>query len=547
MAEVQHLKDKGIPLKIDGSTRYVRGATKYTTCADVIKMVLKRTGIGKEYRHLFGIYEVSLFDEKQIPCKTRILKVIESWRGVPNKLVLRRTEPMASVANAESQEPRKSKLGKKKVKSPLRAQTEDSYMKTLISLARFVEKQKNKLEVNHVAGYEDSTTDSDSSMDEFLSSLDRSKMAGFVHFFAAMAGGKHRKSRAHARAKPQTSDSDESNDISPSVSKKLHWKRRKEVNRRQQLAQRRKTRKAAADDVHPNKIHRVERVNFGFVDVEPVCRDQIYNHIAREPREPTLRDPRSRINPSRPCTARRRLLPTKKSTYRVSSKNSSGTGLLKDLSSSCTSDDECHMIGTFRPIRSAEHGLDRLGQTASAKNHTSTINYQVDYLHDSPLPLSDFDTAFVGDYRFRTVDINTTETHTGTDIPAATSGCDAIGGHKLVDYAITDDESDETESDFDSACSKCSFSSGSSVLTNSSNVYQPQHSETGCDVICDNDVTNMADRSDVSDYIRSLFNKSCVVSEDEAMNSFMKSLICEDDSDEGLSSMESDLDKDCKL
>lgn len=554
MVDVQHLKDKGIPIRIDGSTRYVKGATKYTTCSDVIKMVLKKTGIGKEYRHLFAIFEVSLHEEKQIPCKSRIVKVIEAWGGAQNKLVLRKTEPLVS-SNAECMETKVKSKGKKS-KSPVHSSTQDSYLQTLVSLAKFVEKQKNILESNRqMTSSEDSTSDSDSSMDEFLSNLDRSKMAGFVHFFAAMAGGKPKRAAARSRTRTHVSDTDDSSEHSPGFSRKHQWRNRPVRKSRQPTKPARKLKKSSADGIHPNKIHKVERINFGFIDVEPNSRDQVYTHVSRDENINPPRDPRSRLHSSRPCTARRRLLVGKKYGYCLNSKTSSTTGLLKDINASFH-DDDCMTHGTYRQIQpEIASVVDRRmslpgGSTGYHGNRKQTLR------HDRMS--TDFDQALTTSFDVsrsysinRSTELFCQDLHRNGLSPILDNN--AVTDHRLVDYTITDDECEEIDSEPDSVLSKCSLSSGStsSSLSSDSNVRKSENEieNSGSDIANINHVTKMADNLNISDYIRSIFSKNCAVSEDEEMNSFMKSMLCEDElsSDEGLSSMESGMDKNVKL
>ena len=593
MVDVQHLKDKGIPLRVDGITRYVRGTTKYTTCSDVVKMVLKKTGVGKEYRHLFAIYEVSLHEEKQLPSKSRIVKVIESWCGLPNKLVLRKTEPIPATNTAPVDiETKKEKLKGKKAKSPVR---NEAYVQTLISLAKFVEKQKKTID-EHIlrTSSEESTTDSDSSMDEFLSSLDKSKMAGFVHFFAAMAGGKQKdknhttKHRTKSSSRPQASDTDESPEHSPIFSRRHHWRNRNVIKGKQHARNSRKSKKPSAGDIHPNKMHkveRIERINFGFIDVEPNSRDQVYTHVSKDENQNALRDPRSRLHPAKPCTARRRLLVgNRKSRYSLDSKDSTNSRLFKDTSSS-TSEEEHMTVGTFKPIQPVVAVVarrDRMSLPGGKSAHHGTcdiaeLHCNVDLLTNNGNTSLDLDQAFMLNCNITNTNARFNSTCERLQVAGQLNGCEfspildtkAYFSQKLVDYTITDNEADETESDIDSACSKCSFNSGfTSQSSHSSNVRETSlvYSDSDSDVIntnnfkrfnkmADNDfdnayhVTNMAGKVDISDYIRSVFSQTSSVNEDEAMNSFMKSILCEDDSydDEGVSSMESGLENSVRL
>ncbi|XP_060556374.1 uncharacterized protein LOC132717025 [Ruditapes philippinarum] len=277
MADVLHLKDKGIPLKVDGSIRYVKGATKYTTCADVIKMVLKKTGIKKEYRHLFAIYEVSLNTEKPLPCKSRIVKVIQAWRGEPNRLVLRKSEPLTPV---EVKDKRSRWNLKKKSTQHISETRKLPDIETLTSLVEMVDKHKNRVQqdarpnIGQRELFVDSTSDSDSSMDEFLSKLDHSKINGLINFFAAIATKKHRRQtyrRSNSGSTNEYADSSDSSPVRPRR-RKVKCSAAKKTKSRSS-----RSRMMESADVHPNKRHAVQMVNFGFIDVEPRSQDRVYS------------------------------------------------------------------------------------------------------------------------------------------------------------------------------------------------------------------------------------------------------------------------------
>ncbi|KAH3870739.1 uncharacterized protein LOC127868332 [Dreissena polymorpha] len=527
MVDVQHMKDKGIPLRIDGSTRYVKGATKYTTCADVIKMVLKKTGIGKEYRHLFCIFENSLTGEKLVPRNERMLKLVQSWNGGPNKLVMRRVEPLATVENPEiaSKPKTKTLFSKNKTEHVVKAgKKEDPYMRTLISLAYFVEKQKAKLGEPATERCE-SSSESDSSMEDFLSNLDRTKMAGLVHFFAAMAGAK--KKSCTKLAPRKSSESDESGEPMVSLPKRRNSKRRSK-NHLRSKRQHKRHKNAPTEitgDIHPNKMHRIDRVNFGFIDVEPCSRDLLYS---RSNRNLHRFSPHTKEHTSRTFTARRRLLPSISATYDMSkNRRQSASSFLP------FSDDECMSDGKFTQIT----------HRASASSESSASTFEVDctYL----VPNSQF---YVMDRRHSHVLVPRTTCIDDLHRVHTVSGENFGPIHKkLVDYTITDDEMSDIDSDIGSAGSKCSFSSVSSEgscgnLCQQSAVHKNQYND--CAFI----QTEIGD-NDVSDYIRNVFSKKCaIINEDEEMDSFMKSVLGDDSvSDEGHCSMGSDFERDMRV
>ena len=515
------LKDRGIPLRIDGVTRFVKGASKYTTVNDVIKMVLKKTGIGKEYRHLFAIYEVSLVGEKLLPPKDRILKLIASWNDAPNKLILRRVEPLATVQDNNKDKKQKTKLERIRQEStrinPVQ-KAEDQYMKTLVSLANFVERQKQKFTENvepHAAP--DSSSESDESVDEFLSNLDHSKVTGFVQFFAAMAGGAKSKKARKKNLKETSSESDDADN-------RVVFRRRRPVRRnrsslratkvQEQRHIQRQNMKKTTMDVHPNKMHRIERVNFGFIDVEPSSRDHVY----AEPSFDTF-NRRLKAHKEKVFTARRRLL-----------SNTSSDECAKSNASECLSDSHHKTLTHVRSNGSCATVNSSLNSTSNCSTLSSSS--------------SDFDNAFmVNDSHLS----RTTRRNSDTSMTLVGRVRSLNNKAKLVDYTVTEDELSDVDSDIGSAGSKLSFfssSSGSSIESchdSKTTTVKNAHAQDST-----NDVTQMSKHIDldVSDYIRCIFGKKCDLNEDEEMDSFMKSVVADDSiSDEGMSSMESDIEK----
>jgi hypothetical protein len=70
-----------VPININGTHMIVKGVSKYTTCSDVIKMVLKKVNIGRENgsSEAFGIFEYAHGTERLLSGKSRLLKVMRSW------------------------------------------------------------------------------------------------------------------------------------------------------------------------------------------------------------------------------------------------------------------------------------------------------------------------------------------------------------------------------------------------------------------------------------------------------------------------------------
>ena len=78
-------------VQFNGQLILVPGVTRFTTCDDVIEMMLYRTA---EDRQFFSLYELCFGVERKLYGKASILKVIRSW-GIDKKkfaLLLRKTE-----------------------------------------------------------------------------------------------------------------------------------------------------------------------------------------------------------------------------------------------------------------------------------------------------------------------------------------------------------------------------------------------------------------------------------------------------------------------
>lgn len=547
MDDVKHLKDKGIPLKIDGCTRFVKGATKYTTCGDVIKMVLKKTGVRKEYRHLFSIYEVSNDVEKALPCKSRIVKVVGTWRGQPHKLVLRKTDPLTPLVLNEKTKKWNLKR-KSKSCAPEVNKLREPYIQTLTTIAEMIGKRKEQHTTDGCSGISntipDSTSDSDSSMDEFLSKFDRSKMVGLFNFFAAIAMKKQR--RASQRSTARTvHESDDSSDVSPVRTKRTH-RSTKHHPLEQMKAQISKSRMKESADMHPNKLHAIHRVNFGFIDVEPRSHDRVYSLADVCPTEEHKAKMRSNSNSV--FTARRRLIPGKLSNYNTgrprsgtdtSDENNASTGPYKMRKLEMRQEVWCES-----PIQSADSGHEEDSDSST-----------------------DLDTAFV----LETNACDVTKTYKHVDIvgyehfPAPLDYKPTTSSaRKLVEYSITDDEFSDYDNDdnddiidfvkIDEADDRLAIDNEFKINVNEEQAmdavgrFRAVHLQSdSCDYYLKNDKKNGLEmKNDVADYIKSIFGKTSA-NEDDEMNSFMNSMMLDESSDDGLSSMASDLEKDVRL
>lgn len=76
-----------INILVNGKKKRLRGVTRYTTCDDVIKMVVKKTAQRPaEVPPAFAVFERFNGTERQLSRKDRILKVVRSWGSDAGKV-----------------------------------------------------------------------------------------------------------------------------------------------------------------------------------------------------------------------------------------------------------------------------------------------------------------------------------------------------------------------------------------------------------------------------------------------------------------------------
>jgi hypothetical protein len=131
-----------------------------------------------------------------------------------------------------------------------------------------------------------------------------------------------------------------------------------------------------------------------------------------------------------------------------------------------------------------------------------------------------------------------------------------FSNQRLVDYSITDDEQDNSDDDMqhpgfflinkdknlNSTQNLDCFSIKAEVERKTPYLSEKDTSENSISFLTKDTRGDYETNINFADYIKSIFGNKCA-SEDEEMNSFMKSMMSDDSSDEGLSSMESNLDK----
>ena len=83
-----------LDILVDGKRKRLRGVTKYTTCDDVIKMVIKKTIQPHAEKPMFAVFGSFNGKERQLSRKDRIIKVLRSWGSDSEKIVIsvRRTD-----------------------------------------------------------------------------------------------------------------------------------------------------------------------------------------------------------------------------------------------------------------------------------------------------------------------------------------------------------------------------------------------------------------------------------------------------------------------
>ena len=108
---IQSKKNKfyEVPFTIDERCLLIQGVTKWTTCSDVIKMVSNRFYSKTESRNTasFEMFVSSRDEEKQLPIKSKLVKVMRSWKPQnDSKFVMRmvRTVTRPKVSEAKRRE-----------------------------------------------------------------------------------------------------------------------------------------------------------------------------------------------------------------------------------------------------------------------------------------------------------------------------------------------------------------------------------------------------------------------------------------------------------
>ena len=83
-----------VPVYFDGKVLLVKNVTKYTTCSDVVHMLMLKSGISIERISSYTLFEVTGDLQRMLQGRTRIIKTLRSWGCEKDsfRFVLRNTE-----------------------------------------------------------------------------------------------------------------------------------------------------------------------------------------------------------------------------------------------------------------------------------------------------------------------------------------------------------------------------------------------------------------------------------------------------------------------
>ena len=178
MSNQRRGKVKDIVLKIGDTNKTVQGVTGQTMCGDIIKIVLRKMDNTKQNTSSYAMFECCNDSERLLSDKTKVLKTMRSW-GSDNSyhFSLKVARRASKIFNAKQGKTRKTE----KVANNLDVSNK---IESAAKLAHFVQSQRDRLQrrqsTSHVT--EIYCNNGDTSIDEFISNVDHSKMAGFLNF-----------------------------------------------------------------------------------------------------------------------------------------------------------------------------------------------------------------------------------------------------------------------------------------------------------------------------------------------------------------------------
>ena len=68
-----------VPVHFDGNVLLVKNVTKYTTCSDVVHMLLLKSGLSVERISSYALFEATGDLERMLSGRTRVIKTLRSW------------------------------------------------------------------------------------------------------------------------------------------------------------------------------------------------------------------------------------------------------------------------------------------------------------------------------------------------------------------------------------------------------------------------------------------------------------------------------------
>ena len=172
-----------ITLKIGEKSKTIQGVTEHTTCSDVIRMVLRKSDGAKDNGQTYAIFECGSNSERMLSDQTRVLKTMRSW-GADNSyhFSLKAARAAGKIFRAKQENLRR--VGELKGSVNVNSEVENAAI-----LAEFVQSQKTRL---HRRDSRNQMTEiycndeGETSLDEFISNVDQTKMAGFLNFCGAV-------------------------------------------------------------------------------------------------------------------------------------------------------------------------------------------------------------------------------------------------------------------------------------------------------------------------------------------------------------------------
>ena len=68
-----------VPVHFDGTVWLVKNVTKYTTCSDVVHMLLLKSGLSVDRISFYTLFETTGDLERMLSGRTRIMRTLRSW------------------------------------------------------------------------------------------------------------------------------------------------------------------------------------------------------------------------------------------------------------------------------------------------------------------------------------------------------------------------------------------------------------------------------------------------------------------------------------